>query len=330
MNNGSLLTVEHLLTSFNVNANGVRRKLRAVNDVSFNLFPQETLAVVGESGSGKTTLLRSIALLNRPEAGSITFDGDVMLKDGRIRKKPRGQIQMVFQNPEASLNPLMRVRDIISEPLTPKKLPKSEARAKVHELLLDAGLNDEFQETHPTQLSGGQMQRVSIARAIATNPKLVLLDEPTSSLYMVVQAQILNLLMGLQQRFALSYILVTHNISVARFISDRLVIFYLGKILEEGPVERIMSAPVHPYTRALLDAFPIPDPSKRTLLKTQIAGEPPSAIDRPSGCVFHPRCPWAQDKCKVEEPRLEVFREGQLCACHFADAIAKKMGAQPN
>jgi oligopeptide/dipeptide ABC transporter ATP-binding protein len=330
MNNGPLLTVEHLLTSFNVNANGVRRKLRAVNDVSFNLFPQETLAIVGESGSGKTTLLRSIALLNRPEAGSITFDGDAMLKDGRIRKKPRGQIQMVFQNPESSLNPLMRVRDIISEPLTSMKLPKSEARAKVHELLLDAGLNDEFQETHPTQLSGGQMQRVSIARAIATNPKLVLLDEPTSSLDMVVQAQILNLLMGLQQRFALSYILVTHNISVARFISDRLVIFYLGKILEEGPVERIMSAPVHPYTRVLLDAFPIPDPSRRTLLKTQIAGEPPSAIDRPSGCVFHPRCPWAQDKCKVEEPKLEVFREGQLCACHFADSIAKKMDAQPN
>jgi len=297
--------------------------VRAVDGVSL-LIPQgKTLAVVGESGCGKTTLARTLALLTPPTSGEIHFDG--MRIDGRKRSDEDvyRKLQMVFQDPDSSLDPRMRVWDTIAEPLRGlTKLSEAEVKNGAMESLKSVGLSPEFAGRLPKQLSGGQKQRVAIARAISTHPRLLILDEPTSALDASVQAQILNLLVELQRKFSLSYMLITHNIAVAAYLSDLMAVMYAGNIVESGPTSEILNKPRHPYTLALMKSAPTPDPWNRTLLKTEIAGEVPSAIDPPSGCKFNPRCPFAESVCSAQIPLLRQVSENHAAACHFLDKTA--------
>jgi peptide/nickel transport system ATP-binding protein len=319
-----LLRVEELTKYYVVKGrSGFRSRfyVRALEDVSITVRRGETLGVVGESGSGKTTLLRVISLILRPDKGRIILGDRVLFSDGRILEKPKGKIQMVFQDPDSSFNPTMRVKQIVAEPLAPLNLSKAELQERVVSSLESVGLGSEFLEKYPSQLSGGQKQRVSIARALVSNPELILLDEPTSSLDAVVQAQILNLLIRLQRSLNLTYIFVTHNLSVARYISDRLTVFYAGRICEMGAVTDVLSKPLHPYTLTLKQAFPTPNPESRTLLKAEIEGEPVSLVSPPAGCRFSPRCPYARDVCQKVEPILREVDHDRLSACHFAEEM---------
>jgi oligopeptide/dipeptide ABC transporter ATP-binding protein len=318
------LRVENLSKFFAIKSGGLfkeKKLVRAVNNVSFVINRGETLGVVGESGSGKTTLLRAIAMIYKPDSGNMVLDGETILENGQIRRRPLGQIQMVFQDPDSSLNPTMKVRHIVSEPLLPLEIGKEELENRVLESLETVGLGSEFFEKYPSQLSGGQKQRVSIARALTSRPKLILLDEPTSALDAVVQSQVINLLVELQRKYMLTYIFVTHNISVARFISDKLAVFYAGSICEMGSTEDIANKPMHPYTSTLMKAFPIPDPAKRTLLQTKIFGEPPSLVNPPKGCKYNPRCPYVKEICRNKEPPLDEVQPSHWSACFFSKEI---------
>lgn len=319
------LEARELRVLFSIGRTLLRRRARnyvhAVDGVSLGVRRGETLAVVGESGCGKTTLCRALIGLVKPTRGIVLYRGEnlsLYLKGDTINLE--GKVQMVFQDPESSLNPFMRVRDIVSEPLRNETRPTQvdEQISKVLELV---GLSREFLTRRPTELSGGQKQRVSIARAIVSSPEVVLLDEPTSALDVAVQSQILNLLVNLQGVYGIGYLLVTHNIAVARFMSDSIAIMYSGKIMEVGPTDQVASSPMHPYTRTLIEATPIPDPRVRNILRISVNGEPPSATNPPSGCRFHPRCPYAQERCKSEEPILREIRPGREVACHFAEEI---------
>jgi len=294
------------------------RKVRIVKNVSFNLTRGETLGIVGESGSGKTTLLKALAMISPPTEGKITLDGQVVFEKGKRTSSLKSKVQMIFQDPDSSLNPTMKVKDIIAEPLRPLKYGKALMVEKVSTALDEVGLSGKFAENYPSQLSGGQKQRVSIARAIAPNPALLLLDEPTSALDAAVQAQVLNLLKDLQRKFNLAYILVTHNIFIARYLSNRMGVFYTGEVKELGPTESVLVNPLHPYTSTLLSAFPVPDPERRTLLNTEVIGEAPSIIVPPSGCTFHPRCPYVAERCRTERPELKEYFTKHEAACHFA------------
>ena len=294
------------------------RKVKIVKNVSFTLSRGETLGIVGESGSGKTTLLKALAMISPPTEGKVTLDGRVVFERGKRAAGLKSKVQMIFQDPDSSLNPTMKVKDIVAEPLRPLKYEKALVAEKVTTALDNVGLAGKFAENYPSQLSGGQKQRVSIARAIAPNPALLLLDEPTSALDAAVQAQVLNLLKDLQRKLNLAYILVTHNIFVARYLSNRLGVFYTGELKELGPTESVLVDPLHPYTWTLLSAFPVPDPEKRTLLSTEVIGEAPSIITPPSGCTFHPRCPYVQEKCRTEIPELKEYFSHHIAACHFA------------
>ena len=299
------------------------RTIRAVDGVSIMIPQGKTLAVVGESGCGKTTLARTLALLIPPTGGEIHFDGQ-RIDNGEVRdEEVYRKLQMVFQDPDSSLDPRMKVLDIIAEPLRGlTKMSDSDVRAAGLESLREVGLSVDFGERLPKQLSGGQKQRVAIARAISTRPKLLILDEPTSALDASVQAQILRLLLDLQRKFSLSYMLITHNIAVAAYLSDLMAVMYAGNLVEYGPTQEVLSKPRHPYTIALMKSAPTPDPWKRTLLEIDIAGEVPSAIDPPSGCKFNPRCPFAESICSEKVPLLTPVSEGHTAACHFLEKTA--------
>ncbi len=299
------------------------RVIKAVDGVSISIPYGKTLAVVGESGCGKTTLARTLAQLTPQTGGEIYFDGQRMDAGKLGDKELYRKLQMVFQDPDSSLDPTMKVRDVVAEPLRGlTKLSDSEVRKTALESLVAVGLSEDFAERFPDQLSGGQKQRVAIARAISTRPQLLILDEPTSALDASVQAQILNLLVELQRSFSLSYMLITHNISVAAYLSNDMAVMYAGNVVEYGPTSEVLRKPRHPYTIALMKSAPTPDPWNRTLLQIEVAGEVPSAIDPPSGCKFNPRCPFAESICSTKVPALNQVSEGHAAACHFLEKTA--------
>ena len=297
--------------------------VRAVDGVSMTLWKGTTLAVVGESGCGKTTLARTIALLTKPTSGDIIFNGKNIVDGTTELRLVYRDLQIVFQDPESSLDPNMRVGNSIGEPLYGlMKWSKDAVDAAIKRSLEVVGLPLEIADRLPGQLSGGQKQRVAIARAIGPQPKLVILDEPTSALDASVQAQILSLLLELQKEYSLSYMLITHNIAVAEYLSDFMLVMYSGDVVEYGQTEEIMAKPRHPYTIALISSAPIANPWKRNLLQVDIRGEVPSAINPPSGCKFHPRCPFAEPVCIKERPNLREISPGRYAACHFVEKTA--------
>ena len=296
---------------------GGRKVVRAVDDLTLSVAKGETLGVVGESGCGKSTVARLLIRLIRPDRGSMVLDGDpVDEPHGITVNELRRQVQMVFQDSYASLNPRLTIAETLAFAPKAHGLPAAEARARVRDLLAKVGLEpDTYAERYPHELSGGQRQRVNIARALALRPRLVILDEAVSALDKSVEAQVLNMLVDLQTELGLTYLFISHDLNVVQYLSDRVLVMYLGKIVELGPVEAIYGDPQHPYTRALLSARPSMDPRKRTT-EAPIQGDPPNPIDPPSGCRFRTRCPFAEDVCaRVEPPLADTGR--QEVACHM-------------
>jgi oligopeptide/dipeptide ABC transporter ATP-binding protein len=323
-----LLEAEHLHVHFPVRGGGVRlgrprQVVHAVSDVSFTLREGETLGVVGESGCGKTTLIRSLVRLIEPTSGAIRFRGDDITKASRRTMSPiRREMQMVFQDPQASLNPRKRVRQILATPLRLAGVPRDQLESRARELLSRVGLNPEHLGRYPHEFSGGQRQRIGIARALAVEPKVIMLDEPVSALDVSIQAQVINLLEALQDELALTFVFVAHDLSVVRHVSDRIAVMYLGKIVELSPAQQLYEKPIHHYTMALLGAIPIPDPREnRARVRTKLEGEPPNPIAPPPGCRFHTRCPAATDLCRTSEPPLAEYADGHLAACHHPLAV---------
>ena len=291
---------------------------KAVDDVSFHIMPGETLGLVGESGCGKSTLGRCIARLYQPTAGSIKFEGNEITGLGSRALMPyRQHIQMIFQDPMESLNSRHTIGDILEEPFIIHKIGDKVSRKKrVKELLEIVGLPARSVSRYPFEFSGGQRQRICIARSIALNPKLIICDEPVSALDVSIQSQILNLMNDLQQEFNLSYLFIAHDLAVVKHISDRIAIMYLGRIVESGEGQEIYKNPLHPYTRSLMSAIPVPDPHRK-IRRQVISGDVPSPINPPSGCTFHPRCPEVIDECKYKVPSLETITQGHKASCHL-------------
>lgn len=316
-----VIRIEHLQKQFSVD-NGFfskgKRTIKAVNDVSLTLNKGEILGLVGESGSGKTTLARLILNLARATQGSVTIDGiDMSRASAAEVKLLRQRIAVVFQDPASNLNPRETVMSSIMRPMILHGTPKKEAREKAREALRSVKMDEHYLNSYPHQLSGGQLQRIAIARALAIDPEIMILDEPTSALDVSVQAQILNLLLDLQEQRQLTYLVITHDLNVIRYISDRVAVMYLGKLVEYGPTELMCSHPSHPYTRALMAASPILDPKLRNREKHVMKGDPGSLIDLPSGCHFHPRCPCAQEECLREEPEMLRLTEDHWVCCRL-------------
>jgi peptide/nickel transport system ATP-binding protein len=299
--------------------------VRAVDDISFTVFKGETLGIVGESGCGKSTLARLLLHLIRPDGGELIFDGDAVAETGGISVDDlRRQVQMVFQDSYSSLNPRMPVQDSVAFGPYVHGKPKAEARSAAREMLVRVGLNpDLFGPRYPHELSGGQKQRVNIARALAIEPRMVLLDEAVSALDKSVEAQVLNLLRHLKRQFNLTYIFISHDLNVVQYISDRVLVMYLGKVVELGPSEEIFTRPKHPYTAALLGSRSSMDPARR-IEEPPLTGDPPSPINPPSGCRFRTRCVFAEDVCEAKMPDLGEWldRTSHVAACHMQDAAS--------
>ncbi len=294
--------------------------VKAVSNVSLSIAPRETFGLVGESGCGKTTLGRLVVALEKPDSGEVWFDGEDLAKisASRLRTKRKG-MQLMFQDPYSSLDPRMRVGDILAEPLIIHRMGNRGQRQKrVAELLAEVGLSPNAVERYPHEFSGGQRQRIGLARTLALSPKLIVADEPVSALDVSIRSQILNLMNRLQETHDLTYIVISHDLGVIRYVSDRIGVMYLGKLVEIGPAAAVYNRPAHPYTQGLLSAVPVPDPRiERGKLKLVPRGELPSPIDPPSGCRFRTRCPRAKDVCAELEPPLRLFETGQMAACHF-------------
>ena len=310
-----LLRAERLVKEFPVKKGVVH----AVSDVSFTIRKGETLGLVGESGCGKSTLGKLLIDLITPTSGTVWFRGeDLSQVKGQALRTLRRGMQMIFQDPYASLDPRMRVGDIIMEPMNAHRVGKSRAeRVEMVRALMDqVGIRPELFNRYPHQFSGGQRQRIGIARALALNPELVICDEPVSALDVSIQAQILNLLGDLQQQRSLTYLFISHDLNVVRYLSDRVAVMFLGQFCELSPTEQLYTQPRHPYTRFLLDAVPQPDPTLRDEARALLVGEVSSPVNPPSGCRFHPRCPYADARCGQEKPDLVEMAPGHLCACH--------------
>jgi oligopeptide transport system ATP-binding protein len=324
----TLLSVKHLKMHFPITQGIILQKqigsVKAVDDISFEIKRGETLGLVGESGCGKSTTGRAILQLYKPTAGAVEFNGRdlVKLKGGEMRRMRR-ELQMIFQDPYASLNPRMTVGSIIGEPLEIHNLAKGRDKTeRVQDLLRTVGLNPYFANRYPHEFSGGQRQRIGIARALAVEPQFIVCDEPISALDVSIQAQIINLLEELQEKLGLTYLFIAHDLAVVRHISDRVAVMYVGKIVELTDRTEIFESPLHPYTRALLSAIPIPDPVlEKRRSRMILIGDVPSPVNPPTGCRFNPRCPYAEDNCRSDEPPLAEVRSGHFVACHYWDEV---------
>jgi peptide/nickel transport system ATP-binding protein len=322
----TLLLAEHLVVEFPVGRSGL--KVHAVSDVSLDILEGETLGLVGESGCGKSTTARAMIQLPPPTSGTVVFEGQDLTKlKGEALRKVRPRMQMIFQDPISSLNPRRKIGDLVAEGLEIWSIGDKSARQQRADEVLDAvGMDPEqARGRRPHEFSGGQCQRISIARAVVTEPKLILCDEPVSALDASVQAQILNLLQDMKARFGLTLVFIAHDLAVVKNVSDRVAVMYLGKLCEIAQPDELYERPVHPYTAALLAAIPEPDPAVRPNERDALTGEIPSPVSPPSGCRFRTRCPKAQQKCADEEPVIEAVRPGHFAACHFPLAEGEQL-----
>jgi oligopeptide/dipeptide ABC transporter ATP-binding protein len=328
-NGKPLISAEHLKLYFPVKSGIIIDRtiahVHAVDDVSLSLTEGQTLGVVGESGCGKSTLARCMVRLLEPTEGSLRFrDRDITHLGRRQLSSFRTEVQLVFQDPVSSLNPRKRVGQIVGSPLRLHGTARDKAAARVRELLDRVGLNPEHVNRFPHEFSGGQRQRIGIARALALDPRLIVLDEPVSALDVSIQAQVINLLDDLQDDFGLSYVFIAHDLSVVRHVSDWIAVMYLGKIVELSPARELYDKPIHPYTEALLGAIPIPDPKEnRARERLVVGGEPPNPINPPQACRFHTRCPRATDVCRTVEPPLAEYASGHVAACHHPMSVSE-------
>ncbi|MEE9148274.1 MAG: dipeptide ABC transporter ATP-binding protein [Candidatus Tectomicrobia bacterium] len=322
-----LLEVKNLVKHFPVKAGvfaKVRAHVRAVDGVSFDLAANETLGLVGESGCGKSTLGRTLLRLIEPTAGAVIFDGtDIVPLKHETMRQLRREMQIIFQDPYASLHPRMTVGNIVGEPLTVHNLATGSARQdRVAEIIRKVGLRPEHLRRYPHEFSGGQRQRIGIARALVLNPRLIIADEPVSALDVSIQAQVINLLEDLQEEFGMAYIMISHDLSVVQHVCDRIAVMYLGEIVESAPADELVMAPRHPYSEALLSAVPIPNPkAKRDKKRLILTGDVPSPVNPPPGCRFHTRCLYKEARCVAETPPLREYSPGHFSACHFAEKI---------
>jgi len=321
-----LLEVRNLKQYFPVKTESIfkpKAYVKAVDDISFHINEGETLSIVGESGCGKSTTGRAILRLDEPTGGEVLyFDNNILALSKREMRKLRGDLQVIFQDPFASLNPRQTIKQILGEAMAiQESVPKQKRTERMLELLGLVGLPAEALDRFPHEFSGGQRQRIGIARALAVDPKLIICDEAVSALDVSIQAQILNLLKKLQKQFKLTFLFISHDLSVVRHISDRVMVMYLGKVVEIADKKDLFDSPLHPYTKALLSSIPVPDPTlerERIILR----GDVPSPIDPPTGCRFHTRCPFATDKCKLEEPALRAIEGNHFVSCHYAEELA--------
>jgi oligopeptide transport system ATP-binding protein len=321
--NPPILQVTEMVKHFSMGGGFFSRqkgKVRAVDGINFHLYSGETLGIVGESGCGKSTVARTLLLLEEADGGRAEFDGQDLFKLGsQCLKETRRRIQVVFQDPYAALNPRMTVNQILTEPfiIHPDILPRPQWPNRIRELLEQVGLRPEYAGRYPHEFSGGQLQRIGIARALALNPDVLILDEPVSALDVSIQAQVVNLLESLQRQLGVAYIFIAHDLSVVRHISHRVAVMYLGKIMEMGETDDIYERPAHPYTLALLSAEPEITPGKPKKKRILLEGEVPSPLNPPSGCRFRNRCWKAENRCKEKPPTVSIFETGHTVSCHF-------------